>query len=62
MASGCLSDAPQPVLLAGDGLLLRPWERADAAAFLSVYQDEETRRWHTRRPSTVAQVEAWFDG
>ncbi|MER6701801.1 GNAT family N-acetyltransferase [Streptomyces fimicarius] len=62
MASGCLSGAPQPVLPAGDGLLLRPWERADAAAFLSVYQDEETRRWHTHRPSTVAQVEEWFDG
>ncbi|MFC9477529.1 GNAT family N-acetyltransferase [Streptomyces griseus] len=62
MASGRLSDAPQPVLPAGDGLLLRPWERADAAAFLSVYQDEETRRWHTHRPSTVAQVEEWFDG
>ncbi|MGQ4449096.1 GNAT family N-acetyltransferase [Streptomyces griseus] len=62
MASGCLSRAPQPVLPAGGGLLLRPWERADAAAFLSVYQDEETRRWHTHRPSTVAQVEEWFDG
>ncbi|GHF58806.1 GNAT family N-acetyltransferase [Streptomyces sp. NRRL_ISP-5395] len=62
MACGCLSRAPQPVLPVGDGLLLRPWERADAAAFLSVYQDEETRRWHTHRPSTVAQVEEWFDG
>ncbi|MCL6289951.1 MULTISPECIES: GNAT family N-acetyltransferase [unclassified Streptomyces] len=62
MACGCLSRAPQPVLPVGDGLLLRAWERADAAAFLSVYQDEETRRWHTHRPSTVAQVEEWFDG
>ncbi|MCI4044875.1 GNAT family N-acetyltransferase [Streptomyces sp. TRM75563] len=60
MSSGCLSDAPQPVLPAGDGLLLRPWERADAAAFLSVYQDDETRRWHTHRPSTEAQVAEWF--
>ncbi|NEB36436.1 GNAT family N-acetyltransferase [Streptomyces sp. SID14515] len=60
MASGCLSDAPQPVLTADDGLLLRPWERTDAAAFLSAYQDVETRRWHQNRPSTEAQVAEWF--
>lgn len=62
MLSGCLAGSPQPVLptTGGDGLLLRPWERADAAAFLSAYQDEETRRWHTHRPSTEAQVEEWF--
>ncbi|QWQ43504.1 GNAT family N-acetyltransferase [Streptomyces sp. YPW6] len=61
LASGCLAGAPQPVIpVAGDGLLLRPWERADARAFLSAY--EETRRWHTHRPTTVAQVEEWFDG
>ncbi|WP_432022355.1 GNAT family N-acetyltransferase [Streptomyces parvus] len=63
LASGCLAGAgaPQPVLpVAGGGLLLRPWERADARAFLSAYEDAETRRWHTHRPSTVAQVEEWF--
>ncbi|WP_329155641.1 GNAT family N-acetyltransferase [Streptomyces anulatus] len=65
MASGCLAGAPQPVLPVtdgGDGLLLRPWERTDAAAFLSAYRDEETRRWHTHRPSTEAQVQEWFAG
>lgn len=63
MALGCLAAAPQPVLLAtdGGGLLLRPWERTDAAAFLSAYRDEETRRWHTHRPSTEAQVQEWFE-
>ncbi|MFQ6853418.1 GNAT family N-acetyltransferase [Streptomyces sp. 35M1] len=62
LASGCLAGAgaPQPVLPVGGGLLLRPWERADARAFLSAYEDAETRRWHTHRPSTVAQVEEWF--
>ncbi|MEU4921933.1 GNAT family N-acetyltransferase [Streptomyces parvus] len=63
LASGCFAGAgaPQPVLpVAGGGLLLRPWERADARAFLSAYEDAETRRWHTHRPSTVAQVEEWF--
>ncbi|MGW0641409.1 GNAT family N-acetyltransferase [Streptomyces badius] len=64
LAPGCLAGAPQPVLpvAGGGGLLLRPWERADARAFFSAYEDEETRRWHTHRPSTVAQVEEWFDG
>lgn len=63
MLSGCLAGAPQPVIpVAGGGLLLRPWERADARAFLFAYEDEGTRRWHTHRPSTVAQVEEWFDG
>jgi RimJ/RimL family protein N-acetyltransferase len=29
--------------------------------FLAAYQDEEVRRWHTRRPRTEADVLAWFD-
>ncbi|MEU3056066.1 GNAT family N-acetyltransferase [Streptomyces griseus] len=62
LASGCLAGAPQPVLpVAGGGVVLRPWERADARAFLSAYEDVETRRWHTHRPSTAAQVEEWFE-
>ncbi|MBA2948701.1 GNAT family N-acetyltransferase [Streptomyces himalayensis] len=59
--SGFLADSPQPVLPATGNLLLRPWEPADAPAFLSAYQDDETRRWHTRRPATETQVREWFD-
>ena len=58
---GLLTDSPQPVLSAAQGLLLRPWEPADAPTFLSAYQDDEIRRWHTRRPSTEAEVRYWFD-
>ncbi|MEV0614677.1 GNAT family N-acetyltransferase [Nonomuraea sp. NPDC050404] len=61
IAAGTLAGTRQPVLTAAGGLLLRPWESADALAFLSAYQDEEIRRWHTRRPSTEAQVLEWFD-
>ncbi|MEV7567789.1 GNAT family N-acetyltransferase [Streptomyces tanashiensis] len=61
IASGVLSGSPQPVLPAGGGLLMRPWEPADAPVFLSAYQDEELRRWHTRRPSTGTRVLEWFD-
>lgn len=43
------------------GLLLRSREEADAPVFLSAYQDDEIRRWHTRRPSTEDQVREWFE-
>ena len=42
-------------------LLLRPWEPADVPASLAAYQDDEIRRWHTRRPLTEACVRGWFD-
>lgn len=29
--------------------------------FLSAYQDQEIRRWFTRRPSSEARVQEWFD-
>ena len=60
LPTGVLADFPQPVLPAGQGLLLRPWEPADAPLFLAAYQDTEIRRWHTRRPSTEADVHDWF--
>ncbi|MFF2519675.1 GNAT family N-acetyltransferase [Streptomyces sp. NPDC058086] len=59
--SGFLADSPQPALPATGGLLLRPWEPADAPAFLSAYQDHKIHRWHTRRPATETQVREWFD-
>ena len=61
IASGSLGGSPQPVLPVTGGLLLRPWEEADAPAFLSAYQDDEIRRWHTRRPSAEDQVREWFE-
>ncbi|WP_034261285.1 GNAT family N-acetyltransferase [Actinospica robiniae] len=59
--SGRLSSSPQPVLNAGNGVLLRPWESADIPVFLAAYQDEEIRRWHTRRPRAEADVQQWFE-
>jgi len=58
---GSFGDFPQPLLPAAQGLLLRPWKPADAQVFLSAYQDEEIRRWHTRRPSSESRVREWFD-
>ena len=61
--SGSLAASPQPALSADQGLRLRPWEAADAPTFLAAYQDNEIRRWHTRRPSpsSEARVLEWFE-
>ncbi|WBB68336.1 GNAT family N-acetyltransferase [Micromonospora sp. WMMD812] len=61
ISGGTLADGPQPVLSAAGGLLLRPWEAADAAVFFSAYRDPEIRHWHTRQPASEDQVRAWFD-
>ncbi|MEU8070743.1 MULTISPECIES: GNAT family N-acetyltransferase [unclassified Micromonospora] len=58
--AGSLAAGPQPTLPADDGLILRPWEPADAPAVLAAYQDPEIRRWHTRRPASEEQVLDWF--
>ncbi|WP_351236019.1 GNAT family N-acetyltransferase [Streptomyces sp. NPDC002133] len=60
--AGTLAAASQPVLPAAGGLLLRPWDTADAPVFLAAYQDSGIRRWHTRRPASENQVREWFDG
>lgn len=58
--AGILAARPQPVLPAPGGLVLRPWEPADAAVFLAAYQDPEIRHWHTRQPASEDQVREWF--
>ncbi|MEY9928345.1 RimJ/RimL family protein N-acetyltransferase [Catenulispora sp. GP43] len=59
--AGSFADSRQPTLPVAQGLVLRPWQPADVPAFLSAYQDEEIRKWHTRRPSSEARVREWFD-
>ncbi|MFG1678087.1 GNAT family N-acetyltransferase [Micromonospora sp. NPDC049282] len=59
--AGTLAAGPQPTLAAGDDLVLRPWQAADASTFLAAYQDPEIRRWHTRRPASEEQVREWFE-
>jgi RimJ/RimL family protein N-acetyltransferase len=58
---GALAARPQPVISAPGGLLLRPWEAADAPVFFAAYQDPEIRHWHTRQPASEDQVREWFD-
>ncbi|MGC4892838.1 GNAT family N-acetyltransferase [Micromonospora sp. DT31] len=59
--AGTLASRPQPSLPAAGGLLLRPWEAADAAVFFAAYHDPEIRHWHTRQPASEDQAREWFD-
>ncbi|RAG83688.1 GNAT family N-acetyltransferase [Streptacidiphilus pinicola] len=58
---GSLASREQPVLPAGDGLLLRPWAVDDAPAVLAAYQDPGVRRWHARGMDSVAEAEEQLD-
>jgi len=53
-----MSTRPQPTL-AGDGVLLRPWEVADHPAVLAGYADPAIQRWHCRS-MTPAEADAWI--
>ena len=55
---GQLSAHGQPELPA-DGLLLRPWRRADAPALVRAYADPDIHRWHCRS-LTPAEAESWI--
>jgi RimJ/RimL family protein N-acetyltransferase len=61
ISAGSLAADPQPMLSAPGGLLLRPWERSDAAVFLAAYRDPEIQHWHTRQPVSEDEVREWFD-
>jgi RimJ/RimL family protein N-acetyltransferase len=59
--AGTLAACPQPLISAPGGLLLRPWEPADAPVFLAAYRDPEIQHWHTRQPASEDQVREWFE-
>lgn len=59
--AGTLANGRQPVLSAAGGLLLRPWEAADAEVFFAAYRDPEIQHWHTRQPVSEDQVREWFE-
>jgi RimJ/RimL family protein N-acetyltransferase len=48
-------------VLAGDGLTLRPWVRADAPSLVAAYQDPAIQLWHARAMADVAEAAAWVD-
>ncbi|MFD5451912.1 MULTISPECIES: GNAT family N-acetyltransferase [unclassified Streptomyces] len=57
---GTLSRTPQPVIPAGDGLVLRPWRTEDAPAVHAVFQDPVMHRWHARAADSEEEVRGWI--
>jgi RimJ/RimL family protein N-acetyltransferase len=58
--AGRMRDRSQPVLRGAGGLVLRPWEPADAPVVLEAYQDPTIRRWNLRRFGSLAGAGAWI--
>ncbi len=59
LAPGILREHEQPTL-GGEGLLLRPWEFADAPVVFGAYQDPAIQRWHTRGMVDLDEAVAWI--
>lgn len=62
IASGSLNHAPQPVLTAENGLLLRPWTAADAPAIVDAFRDPDVQRWHARTVDSISEAEELIEG
>ncbi|MEU9594504.1 GNAT family N-acetyltransferase [Streptomyces sp. NPDC048193] len=60
LAPGALSSAPQPVIPAGDGLVLRPWRTEDAPAVHAAFQDPMMHQWHARAADSEEEVRGWI--
>ncbi|MFG3153727.1 GNAT family N-acetyltransferase [Streptomyces sp. NPDC048219] len=60
LAPGALSSAPQPVIPAGDGLVLRPWRTEDAPAVHAAFQDPVMHQWHARAADSEEEVRGWI--
>ncbi|KPI16331.1 GCN5-related N-acetyltransferase [Actinobacteria bacterium OK074] len=58
---GTLMDVPQPTILTGDGLVLRPWTDADAPAVYKAFQDPALHQWHIRSAESEEEVRGWIE-
>ncbi|MEU6253034.1 GNAT family N-acetyltransferase [Streptomyces sp. NPDC047043] len=61
LPAGTLARSPQPVLLTGDGLVLRPWRAEDAPDLHEAFQDPLMRQWHIRRSDSVEEAAGWIE-
>ncbi|MEU0674209.1 GNAT family N-acetyltransferase [Streptomyces sp. NPDC006172] len=60
LPAGTLARIPQPVLPAGDGLVLRPWRAGDAPAVHAAFQDPLMHQWHVRACDHVEEAAGWI--
>jgi RimJ/RimL family protein N-acetyltransferase len=58
--AGRMRDRSQPVLRGAGGLVLRPWEPADASVVLQAYQDPAIQQWNLRSFASLAEAGAWI--
>ncbi|HEV3498667.1 MAG TPA: GNAT family N-acetyltransferase [Actinomycetes bacterium] len=58
--AGRMRRRSQPVLRAAGGLVLRPWEAADAPAVLEAYLDPAIQRWNLRAFASLDEAEGWI--
>ena len=58
--SGVLSRMEQPELLAGDHLVLRPWQDADVPSVVEAYSEPDIQKWNLRAVDTIEAV-VWID-
>lgn len=58
---GTLGHRQQPVLYAGGGVSLRPWQATDAPGVAAAFEDPEIRHWH-HRSMTPYEASEWVAG
>ncbi|MYQ44142.1 GNAT family N-acetyltransferase [Streptomyces sp. SID4985] len=60
LPAGALARLAQPVIPAGDGLLLRPWRAEDAPVVHAAFQDPVQRQWHGRFTESEDEAKDWI--
>ncbi|MCU1642217.1 MAG: rimJ [Nocardia sp.] len=61
VAAEIFTKAAQPVIPAGEGLVLRPWLRRDAPEVFAAFQDPAIQRWHARTAESVEEADDWIE-
>ncbi|WP_190082604.1 GNAT family N-acetyltransferase [Streptomyces longisporoflavus] len=58
---GALARRDQPRIPVPGGLLIRPWQAADAPAVYEAFQDPAMQRWHARVADSVDEALGWIE-
>lgn len=60
--TGRISGIEQPVLNAGDDLVLRPWRADDVQGLIDAFSDPLIQRWHIRSIHSANEALEWIGG
>lgn len=61
VAAETFTHTAQPVIPAGEGLVLRPWLRMDAPEVYTAFQDPAIQRFHARTAESVEEAGDWVE-